>query len=55
MADSKTSDQSAEAKKPYQAPRLAEFGSVQRLTDAKGSNKSDGTGKPATRNTGANA
>ncbi len=42
-------------KKPYRAPKLTVHGDIRTLTRAKAGTKSDGTGKPATRVSGAGA
>ena len=36
-------------KKPYEPPRLTEFGTLARLTQVKGGRNADGRGKPRTR------
>jgi hypothetical protein len=40
-------------KKPYRKPRLAVHGDIRNLTQSKAGTKNDGTGKPATKATGA--
>ena len=45
----------ARTKKPYRKPRLAVHGDIRDLTRAKGGTKNDGTGKPATKASGAGA
>jgi hypothetical protein len=55
---SKARDLSAprpKGKKPYRKPRLAVHGDIRDLTQSKGSNKSDGSGKPATKASGGPA
>lgn len=42
-------------KKPYRPPRLVAYGDLRTLTMAKGGNKNDGGGKPATKLSGASA
>lgn len=45
----------SQKRKPYRQPRLVVYGDLRRLTMAKGGTKTDGTGKPATKASGANA
>jgi hypothetical protein len=44
-----------EKKKPYRKPQLAVHGDIRDLTRTKGSTHADGTGKPATKASGASA
>ena len=39
----------APRKKKYQKPRLAEYGDLRQIVQAKASNRSDGAGLPATK------
>lgn len=43
------------SKRPYGAPRLVVHGDLRALTRVKPGTKADGTGKPATRDTGTPA
>ncbi len=45
----------ASVKRPYRAPALKVHGDFRKLTAAKGGASADGTGKPKTKTTGANA
>jgi len=45
----------ASVKRPYSAPALKVHGDFRKLTAAKGGASADGTGKPKTKTTGANA
>ena len=47
--------ETTQKRKPYGAPRLVVYGNLRSLTMAKDGTKGDGTGKPATKSTGANA
>lgn len=51
----KKRDKTSGSKQPYSAPRLAVHGDLRALTRAKPGTKADGTGKPATRDTGTPA
>lgn len=42
-------------KKPYEPPKLIEFGSLSRLTQVKGGTAGDGRGKPRSRLGGVRA
>ena len=42
-------------KKNYQPPRLVIYGDFKKLTRSKGSTRSDGSGKPATKNCNPNS
>lgn len=42
-------------KKPYRSPKLTVHGDIRKITRAKAGTKSDGTGKPATKQTGGPA
>jgi len=46
---------SSRTKQPYTAPRLVVHGDLRSLTRVKPGTKADGTGKPATRDTGSPA
>jgi len=39
-------------KRPYRAPRLTTYGTLTALTKTKGSNQTDSSGMPKTRNSG---
>ena len=36
-------------RKPYQTPRLKDYGDLRRIVMVKGGNRGDGTGSPATK------
>jgi hypothetical protein len=40
---------SSKKRKPYQSPKLAEYGDLRRIVMAKASNRFEATGKPATK------
>jgi len=42
-------DRSTSKRKPYRTPRLVTYGELKDLALAKGGNKGDGIGKPATK------
>ena len=42
-------------KKPYRSPKLTVHGSLRTITRAKAGTKNDGTGKPATKQSGQGA
>ncbi len=42
-------------RKPYRPPRLVTHGNLRHLTMSKGGSANDGSGKPRTKVTGANA
>lgn len=50
-----TQPRPGQTKKPYRSPRLVVHGDLRRLTMAKGGSSSDGSGKPRTKLSGANA